>query len=58
MRESSKPVIDPGSWTDDETALLEAAVRIQGKVERIPCLASIGLGKPCDEVPHLICISL
>ncbi len=41
---------DPGVWTDEEISLLEACVRIQGKIGRISCLAAIGLGKPCDKV--------
>ena len=56
MRDSSKPLLDPGIWIEEETALLEASARIYGKVERLPCLAAIGIGKPCDEVRWLIAL--
>jgi len=41
---------DTGTWTDEDLSLLEACVRIQGRVERISCLAALGLGKRCDKV--------
>src|SRR5436305_4125875 len=44
---------DAGIWTDEEISLLEACVRIQGKIDRISCLASVGLAKPCNKVPPL-----
>jgi hypothetical protein len=42
---------DLGPWTDEEMSLLETCVRIQGKSDRISCLAAIGLGKSCYKVP-------
>jgi hypothetical protein len=41
---------DHCTWTEEDLSLLQAAVRIQGKSDRISCLAALGLGKPCDKV--------
>jgi hypothetical protein len=49
-RDSSRPITDAGIWTEEEISLLEASVRIQGQIDRISCLAAVGLGKSCDKV--------
>lgn len=50
LRDSSRPVSDSGIWTEEEISLLEACIRIQGQLDRISCLAAVGLGKSCDKV--------
>jgi len=50
MRDGDPTTDEAGVWTEEEIALLEACVRIQGKSDRTSCLAAVGLGKPCTKV--------